>query len=584
MNMRKKIIGKMAVSLLGISLLLGCGQVEKNIENEQFVEHSNQAEETTQTEERETSDYSDAFMDATMKEKISEACRGKPDDEHLEELTVLYLFLTKDEEPVTALDDLALLPNLERLYIDIQPECEKQMVLDYGYLENMEGLRQLIIHDEHLTDISFIIQMKDLRRLDVSDCNIQDMAPLLHCSSLTNINLSNNKIEDFSGIESLPELDHLSIGGNPGDPLQVLRKRAADVFTASDEDRETWKSELEKAFDVYNPLTEKSDEFNCEVEDWYVGDYNGDAINDLGVVIGKTNEEIASVPIQRRLYLYLGNEKGYAEPQKPLPLRSDYGQENCFQEFTMRDGKIFVKYCFESQDMLMTDMEVYEYQDEEWQYVLYTSDQKQNAKSGSQEAPDSMIRRENCYGVDDFENDSFVVYTWRYAADDKGEYVKWWGNTLSDIFVYYDRIRYDEEEDGYKWISIVSPYYIYPDVSLGAVKGERREITENENAISTGQALDMIYKQYYGAYPCNRIGIEEEVRAVYKEVLGCEIPEYSYRIEIDGIPYFLHLSQVDETTYEFYTYGFDYDKKELVRVDNFRFNSLTGDIDAHLDI
>lgn len=245
------------------------------------------------------------------------------------------------------------------------------------------------------------------------------------------------------------------------------------------------------------------------------------------------------------------------EPLKALPLSNDYGKENFFQGFSMRDEKVFVKYCFESQDILLTDMEVYEYQNEEWQYLLYTTDQKQSPETESQEAADSMVRRENCFGVQDFENDSFAVYTWRYAAGDKWEYVKRWGNSLSDIFVYYDRLRYDEGEDGYKWITIVNPYYIYPEVSLETVKNERKEISGNENAISTGQALDMIYEQYYGSYSSDKIFIDEDVLAVYEDILGCAMPEYAYRIEIDGIPYFLHLSQVD---------------------------SLTGAIDAYLDI
>ena len=561
MNKRKEVMGKMAVGLLLISLLWGCGQDRENNDTEQPVEMNDQADEAAQTEE-EIYDDSVAFADATMKEKISEACNGEPDEEHLKAITVLHLSLTKDEEPIAVLDDLALLPNLEQIYIEVQPECEKQMVLDYGYLENMDELAELTIHDDYLTDISFVKQMKSLQYMDVSDCSI----------------------EDYAGIENLPELDRLAIGGNPGDPLQVLRKRGAEILTASDEDREAWKDELDKAFAVYNPLTEKSDEFNNEVEDWCVEDYNGDGMDDLGVVIGRIDEEIASFPIQRRLYLYLGNEGGYEEPLKPLSLRSAYSQEDSFQGFTMREGKVFVKFCFDSQDVLMTDMEIYEYRDEEWQYVLYTSDQKQSPDEDSQEAAESMIKRENCYGVYDFENDSFAVYTWRYAANDKGEYVKRWGNSLSDVFMYYDSIPYDEGEDGYEWISIVNPYYLYPDVSLGTVKGERREKAENENAVSTGQALDMIYEQYYGAYSCNKIFFDEDVRAVYEDVLGCEIPEYAYRIEIDGIPYFLQLSEVDETIYEFYTYGFDYDKKEMVRVDTFQVDALTGDIDAYLDI
>ena len=583
MNKSKVAMEKTAIGLLLIGLLCGCGQGVENTENEQSVETNNQADEAAQTEE-EIMDDSIAFADATMKEKIIKACEGEPDEEHLEAITVLHLSLTKDEEPIAVLDDLDLLPNLEQLYIEVQPECEKQMVLDYGYLENMDELAELTIHDDYLTDISFVKQMKSLQYMDVSDCSIKDIEPLLQCTGMANLNLRNNEIEDYTGIEYLPELDNLAIGGNPGNPLQVLRKRGAEILTASDEDREAWKEELDKAFAIYNPLTEKSDEFSNKVEDWCVGDYNGDGIDDLGVVIGRIDEEIAPFPIQRRLYLYLGNEEGYAEPLKPLPLRSDYSQEDSFQGFTMREGKVFVKFCFDSQDVLLTDMEIYEYRDEEWQYVLYTSDQKQSPDEDSQEAAESMIKRENCYGVYDFENDSFAVYTWRYAANDKGEYVKRWGNSLSDVFMYYDRIPYDEGEDGYKWISIVNPYYLYPDVSLGTVKGERREKAEYENTISTGQALDMIYEQYYGAYSGNKIFFDEDVREVYEDVLGCEIPEYAYRIEIAGIPYFLQLSEVDETIYEFYTYGFDYDKKEMVRVDTFQVDALTGDIDAYLDI
>lgn len=558
MNKRNEIMRKIIICLFLINFLWGCGQSGQIIENEISTEET----EAVQTEEGKTSDYSNIFTDATVKEQVSEVCDGKPDKEHLEALTVLKLTLTTDDEPITVLDDLALMPGLKQLYIDVRPGCEKQMVLDYGYLENMEELTELTIHDEYLVDISFIKQMKALERLDISGCSI----------------------EDYSGIEYLPELDDLAIGGNPGDPLQVLRKRGADVAAVSDEDREAWKDEMEKAFAVYDPLTEKSDEFVNEAEDWCVGDFNGDGIDDLGVVIGRTDEEIASVPIQRRFYLYPGNETGYEEPLNALPLHNGHGQTNPFREFTMRDGKVFVKYQFEDEDNLIYETEVYEYRDEEWQYVLYTSDQKQKSAKGSRTDADSMIKRENCFGVYDFENDSFAVYTWRYAADDKGEYVKRWGNSLSDVFVYYDRPLYDEGADGYKWISIVNPYYLYPDVSLGAIKGERRKVSGNENAISAGQALDMIYEQYYAEYSYEKILFDKDVLAVYKDVLGWEMPEYCYRIEIDGIPYFLHLSQVDAMVYEFYTYGYDYDKNAMVRVDYFQVNALTGAMDAYLDI
>lgn len=82
--LRKGVVGKMTVCLFLISFLWGCGQSEGNVENERHAESSKQADEAVQTEEGEISDYSVVFADATMKKKISEACNGKPDKEHLE--------------------------------------------------------------------------------------------------------------------------------------------------------------------------------------------------------------------------------------------------------------------------------------------------------------------------------------------------------------------------------------------------------------------------------------------------------------------------------------------------------------------
>ena len=42
----------------------------------------------------------------------------------------------------------------------------------------------------------------------------------------------------------------------------------------------------------------------------------------------------------------------------------------------------------------------------------------------------------------------------------------------------------------------------------------------------------MIYEQYYGIYSCDKIFFDEDVLAVYEDILGCEMPEYAYRIEI----------------------------------------------------
>ncbi len=95
MNIRKEVMGKTVVGLLLISLLWGCGQGGENIEKRQPAETGKQADETAQTEERDVSYDSDAFADATMKEKNSEACKGKPDKEHPEAITVLHLSLTK---------------------------------------------------------------------------------------------------------------------------------------------------------------------------------------------------------------------------------------------------------------------------------------------------------------------------------------------------------------------------------------------------------------------------------------------------------------------------------------------------------
>ena len=113
MNKSKEIIRKITACLFLTSLLWGYGQGGENIEKEQPAENSAQTEEIIQMEEEVISDDSVAFADATMKEIISEACKGEPDKEHLEAITVLHLSLTKDVEPIAVLDDLTLLSNLE---------------------------------------------------------------------------------------------------------------------------------------------------------------------------------------------------------------------------------------------------------------------------------------------------------------------------------------------------------------------------------------------------------------------------------------------------------------------------------------
>ena len=442
--------------------------------------------------------------------------------------------------------------------------------------EDLEQITELEIHDPALQDISFVQDMPNLEELNLSGCGISEIDQLMECKKLNYLDLTDNQIKDYDKIERLWRVDTLRMGGNPGNFHELLCMRDADVLDATEDDKEAWKAEAEKALDVYNPDNSDKDGMRTEVEDWYMGDYDGDGIEDIGIVIGRSNPDVANYPIQRRLYVYPGNGEDYEQPMEPIPLHNGYGQMNPYLGFVIQEHKVIVRYCFESEENILYDTEMYAHEEGEWKYLLYTSLQQCQEPDGEEYFN---------YGIDDFEKDSFTVYIWNDEIEKKedGEPVLRWEIPLTDCFIFYDRLLNDEGEDGYKWITLVNPYYIFPNASVSDILDLNKGVEKIAYEYSTQDVLDEIYEKYYAQYDAVKIYINQEVRDNYRQIWGVEIPEYCYRIEIDGYSCYLHFSKVHDQAYYIYTYGYDNDERTMIRSDEFIVDVHSGEIQTQLD-
>lgn len=125
----------------------------------------------------------------------------------------------------------------------------QKLILDYGRIDNIEGLSYLInlkflslnhnaishlyplkfldkltylsITHNKLCDISIISQLPNIQTLDLSFNSIVSLEALSYLNELTSLYLNNNNISDISVLSSLHNLKFLSLENNPIDLQQI---------------------------------------------------------------------------------------------------------------------------------------------------------------------------------------------------------------------------------------------------------------------------------------------------------------------------------------------------------------------------
>ncbi len=109
------------------------------------------------------------------------------------------------------LTPLVTLPRLSRLvlFAPFMPGSEQ-------YLSRMTNLRDLVIKNEQLSDISFLSDLTGLEELALYSCRqVRDITPLAGLTNLTKLRLPANSIEDVSPLAALTSLHSLSLSHNP---------------------------------------------------------------------------------------------------------------------------------------------------------------------------------------------------------------------------------------------------------------------------------------------------------------------------------------------------------------------------------
>jgi hypothetical protein len=153
-----------------------------------------------------------AFRDEYLKSIVSEAI-GKSDDDviyksDLDKITFLSLVPPEVIKEPIDLSELAMLTNLERLYVR---EFSLGDMTPFAHLTNLTELK---ISYCSIDDLRPLKNLTKLISLEMHFTGISDISVLKGLTNLEHLNLANNNISDISALENLTKLQYLYLSGN----------------------------------------------------------------------------------------------------------------------------------------------------------------------------------------------------------------------------------------------------------------------------------------------------------------------------------------------------------------------------------
>lgn len=174
-----------------------------------------------------------------------------------------YTYTPEGQAVLQSLQDLEMMPFLERVVVAYQPDLDirgleslrnlRELSLvgngltsaDISALSGLEELQVLNLGWNRITDIKAVIGMKKLlslgvwgnkinsiqgiedlgflEYLDISDNNIADISPVQRLMNVQQLWLYSNQVADISSVVNLPKLDVLMICDNPIQNMEEIR-------------------------------------------------------------------------------------------------------------------------------------------------------------------------------------------------------------------------------------------------------------------------------------------------------------------------------------------------------------------------
>lgn len=252
---------------------------------------------------------------------------------------------------------------LEGMYIsDISPLLclDKLDYLSLSYskfeheeiLGNLSQLEFLYLEGCDLESISFVGSMTNLRRLELASNQLECIDAVYELPNLNILNVKNNPLksvypEQMNDLTVLwcDEEDVCGVDSIENVPILEIREEEASLLYRF--------QHVSDALGVFDPAEEWGEGHRAEAVSEYLGDFDGDGIEDLCLIVtdqreltnedGRSWDEING----RWLYVYPGNGTSYDRPLKPLELKYDSG-ELSFENYhygapLMGDGKILLQ-------------------------------------------------------------------------------------------------------------------------------------------------------------------------------------------------------------------------------------------------
>lgn len=162
------------------------------------------------------------FMDPAMELAVREALKADPDDIlYTDDLWAITDFTVPTE--VTILEDLALLPAVERLTI------HNNSIGTLGYLSNLSKLQELDLSGSRFPaeELSYLAGLPELTRLTMEGCGLSTIASLTNAQNLTYLNLNNNTLQKLDALSSMTTLKELYLSHNALTNLSALATLAS---------------------------------------------------------------------------------------------------------------------------------------------------------------------------------------------------------------------------------------------------------------------------------------------------------------------------------------------------------------------
>lgn len=464
----------------------------------------------------------------------------------------------------------SLLQNCPSMKVLCVSECE---IADADIFSHLVTLEEIQMDETGLCNLNFIRKMKDLRSISVRGNQIRDITPILELQHLEKLWINDNELAAFD-INKLPDsLVWLAIAGN--NEVEILpenfeRFAVMELEYDHKESLGVYENELEQTQEVFDLASlegkwseieaegvwadtlmyeEMSDDLTFEIEGCISGDIDGNATEDLGVVVAGVDGD--GIIMGRWIYIYPREGENYGNPYLPialsLPVNAGAAWDDSISGILIADGKLIIQDVSGTSNSSYTT-EVYSYDGKHWE-------RKMCIQSNFSFVSDGIIQ-----GIYDYEK----RWMKRYMI----------GRNEDGIYEKVQTGNHSFDENPYIGMPVFSMEYT--DFSV------HHELYEAP--FTTTQALEAAVETHFTGCQMEKRQNNPEYVESYEQILGIDIPDYYYIIQKGDKELAIHFedwtgmdSNSEAPMYEIVAEVYDAEKNAVTeKEESYIYNSQTG--------